>query len=308
MTQPDPSDRWDPRPTNQQFYSADPATYFRTRLRLLALAAGRSADLDALLIDGVEYEGLHYKLEADADRDGDADSKAELAFLTTESQVLLHHAAEALIRLFLAHAKLPACPWIECARLVDFRKFHAKMEMLTKTLDQDARDDFGNVFIGEPEAALNEDKRSGLEASIKLVQVLARRLTADKKIYNAAKHGMTVFPSQAYAAVKSEEGAVVVEGSGASIAHMEFERRDGGIAWYEKTTWVSIQQAMWLTELAVGQIDLLWGVAKARYLNETPAGLRVITVEAIDAAFEQMRPSGAMINFRRFIAFERGNQ
>lgn len=307
MTVPEPTDAWDPRPLNEQFYSADPATYFRTRLRLLALAAGRSDDLDSLLIDGVEYEGLQYRLDPDEDvaEDPEAEKKARLAYLTTESQVLLHHAAEALIRLFLGHAELPICPWFECARLINFREFRDEASRLSKNLDQKTRDQISNVFIGEPEADLDHDeKRAGLEGTIRLIQILANRLIQDKGIYNSAKHGMTVFPSEAYAIVKDNEGTPIVEGSGPSIAYLEFEKRNGGIAWYEKTTWVSIQQAMHLTELATNQIHLLWGVARARYLNESPSGLRVVTPDAVKAALEEMRPQGAMINFRRFIAFE----
>ena len=47
----------------------------------------------------------------------EAESEALLnAYVTTESEVLLHHAAEALLRLFLAHRGWPVCPRLEGCR------------------------------------------------------------------------------------------------------------------------------------------------------------------------------------------------
>jgi hypothetical protein len=269
---------------------------------MLVLAAGRSSELDALLSEAIEFEDLKYGPDP-ATNLPEEDARNHLAYLTTESQVLLHHTAEALVRLFLGHAELPLCPWFECARLTKFWEFRDKAAKLAAADDKDTRDAISNVFLGEPEADLDEDKRDGLEATIRLLRALIGRLASDKGIYNSAKHGMTIFPSQAHVLVRSQEGDVVLNASGPSIAYLEFEKRDGGIAWHEKTTWLSIRQALYLTELTISQMDLLWGIAKARYLNESQDGLRIVTQEAVKDALRPA-PSHGLTNLRRFIAFE----
>src|SRR5690242_12770909 len=84
---------------NSEFYSADPAAYFRTRTRLLFLAAGANRQLDELLTAGVFYEGLILKLGSEDPEDPD-DERQLQNFLITESEVLLHHASEVLLRLY----------------------------------------------------------------------------------------------------------------------------------------------------------------------------------------------------------------
>jgi hypothetical protein len=91
---------------NKRFYTADPADYFRTRLSTLMLVAGRPGDLLGLLKEGVEYG----RIRSQADTNAEVDAAGIDRYVTVESQVLLHHVAEALIRLFLAQISvvLPA--------------------------------------------------------------------------------------------------------------------------------------------------------------------------------------------------------
>ena len=66
------------------------------------------------------------------DRSTEARDDLHVAFLVTESQAVLHHVSEALIRLFLAHADGGDCPWMEVAALRNFSKFKQEVAVLAR--------------------------------------------------------------------------------------------------------------------------------------------------------------------------------
>src|SRR5690348_10436328 len=100
---------------NAEFYRASPHTYFRDRLQMLALRAVNPTVIDEAVGDeGITWGRLH--LVADGHPNASPETAAEREdahsrFLVAESQVLLHHTAEALLRMYLAHETYPACPW-----------------------------------------------------------------------------------------------------------------------------------------------------------------------------------------------------
>ncbi|WP_326959280.1 hypothetical protein [Amycolatopsis sp. NBC_01286] len=93
---------------NREFYSAEPCRYFTYRLNLLMLAAGKPEALDQLMANGVTYGDLIAEVELSEPKDEDQRHHQE--FLTAEAEVLLHHASEAPLRLYFAHAETPPCP------------------------------------------------------------------------------------------------------------------------------------------------------------------------------------------------------
>lgn len=282
MADDDESLRQTWRDLNTQFYAGNPASYFRSRWHLLMLAAGRPADLERLLADGVEYDELTARIELDEAEDPEGE-RLHLAFLVTESQVLLHHTSEALLRLFLGHAGRPPCPWVECATLLDFRVFRREVADLTNRRWPPARRaDVSRVFLGcEPR---DEDAawEGAVNASERLLRLLAARLNDDANLYNSAKHGMTVIGGTAAVAVGLEGGEATFGTDGPSIAFLENVWKDKQRVWRETTRWFSIRQALWLTSLAITQIDALWNVAKAVYTGADVKGVELVTNEGID--------------------------
>lgn len=65
------------------------------------------------------------------EEDDDADEEDLSRYAVAESSVLLHHAAETLFRLYLAHRELPPCPWLEVSRLRNFAAFKKQAEALS---------------------------------------------------------------------------------------------------------------------------------------------------------------------------------
>lgn len=264
---------------NEQFYTSQPAAYFRKRLQLLILAAGAADEITELLAQGVRYEKLIAQLDP---TDGQREHQA---FLSTEAEVLLHHASEALLRLYFAHTGLPPCPWLECARLRNFFIFKERVAKLRSTrLTPDERDDLARVFLGIVPDSSNAEATKAVNTIERLLRTIAGRLLDDGNFYNSAKHGLAIIAANVSLAVGDETGAPVVGSQGPSVAYLEVrEKPDEPKRWHVTTRWVSARQAMWLTCLVISEMASLWSVAKCRYIDVEISGVEVITDEALDA-------------------------
>ena len=84
----------------------------------------------------------------------DDESKVQLErFQVLESTVLAHHAFEALVRLYLAHAADTTCPWIEVAAETSFGAFKSRVndEIIGLPADALAERMVPLVFLGSLE-------------------------------------------------------------------------------------------------------------------------------------------------------------
>lgn len=293
---------------NELFYSQQPTSYFRDRLTLLGLRAARSDELADVIGDGFVWGKLHIGGGDDEDLNEDEEETRLTRFVITESQVLLHHTSETLIRMFLAHAGRPQCPWLEMAALMDFKTFRAQVsELAASSWPRALRDDVANVFLGgtstaEPAPWWDET----VDACVQLLQMLARRLNADSNLYNGAKHGMTLIPGEGSLGVFDEAGTPVTGSNGTQLVYLERERVDRGeFKWHQTTRWLNPQQAIWMTTLAISQIEALWTVARWHYLDQPYEGLNLVTAEALDAAVNGFPKPGSITQFRQVIGVER---
>jgi hypothetical protein len=103
---------------NAMFYGSEPHEYFSHRLELLILAAGRPEVIEEAIRSGISYEGLHVGGEDDGESeptDEEADTRSHREFVIAETLTLLYHVSETLLRFYLAHERMPECPWIEIA-------------------------------------------------------------------------------------------------------------------------------------------------------------------------------------------------
>lgn len=276
---------------NERFYSADPSRYFRSRLNLLMLAVGRRDELDQLLAQGVTVGGLMAKIEPG--EGAPEREQQELAFVTTEAAVLLHHASEALLRLFFAHGKGVLCPWLETARLLSFVVFKGRVAELLRGPVQ--RDQIGHIFLGGVPDEPTEAWQKGAKAVGELLHIVARRLLDEGNLYNATKHGLAVIAGPASLSVTNDASGQGFGVSGQSITYLEkMPPREGHPPkWHETTRWVSAEQDMWLTQLVLSQMQSLWVVAKRRYLGVAFEGVQVITQEALEV-YRKLATGGAV--------------
>lgn len=295
---------------NQEFYATKPSTYFRDRLTLLAVRAARTDALGALMEEGIQWGQI--KIVHDRSACGPDDAATEEAdrqrFVATESQMLLHHASEALLRMFLAHECQPECPWIEMASLLNHREFRAEVTELAKRVwPQERIDAIGHVFIGVVPDDPSHDWTEHRDAAVRLIRVLANRLNNDSNLYNSAKHGLTSLAGSGSLTFVSDSGEPFLGVDGVNVAFLEREgTRKAGHTWYHRTQWMNPEQAAWLTRLAITQMEALWTVAKWRYLNEAPPDGRIqlVTNEALDTARSGFQRSGSVTSWRRAVAQE----
>lgn len=306
---------------NREFYATKPSTYFRDRLTLLAFRAVKSDELAGVLGDGLAWGSLRIVPDnAEATEEEQSKLVAEQErFVVTESQILVHHAAEALLRMFLAHEGNPECPWLRMSALMNVAEFRKEAKELAKSAWPREREAAaGWVFLGgvpsDPSAEWIEHR----DASVRLLRILAQRVNGDKNLYNSAKHGLTALggvgslhfipaepgaPTPDFTAgLITREALLGVEGVNVTYLEREGSQKTG-FTWFHKTQWINPEKAAWLTHLAVIQMEALWAVAKWHYLDEPPQGVQVVASEALDALKDFPR-GGAVQSFRRSVATE----
>lgn len=271
---------------NKQFYHATPHDYFAQRLQSLLLLAGRGDDIDHLVREGLTFGRLTVAPQPDQPSVEDEQQKQREArerFIIIESEVLLHHASESLLRLFLAHEpkilpdgtlKLPECPWLEIARLRDFREFKTRVSARFVEPGDELirRMQVSTVFYGVARKALHpvppqEEWDAGLLNIGRFLSHYARHLLGSANLYNAAKHGLAVMPGDA--TVQLDDGALL-KADGPSILYLETEAdSEGRVRWNQTTAWIDLDRTITFVHLACQFIEAIWGVARVRYTGLT---------------------------------------
>lgn len=289
---------------NQEFYSGDPAGYFRIRLNMLLLAAGCPDDVQTILERGVRYGGM---VTMPLARSSEERDDLLLSYLVTESQALLHHVSEALLRLFLAHASPTRSPWIEVASLRDFKKFKQQAEVIASPHWPAAlQDALPVVFLGGTPTEPTVSGDDPIDSITRLLRHLAAGLLEDSNLYNSVKHGMAAIASQdAYIRVATSEGEAIMASHGPSVAFLESSVADDERTWKVTRRGVSIRRAMWLSQLALMEIDALWALGRARYCGAELAGVQVVTREAVnDGISGAFADRGGISTWSRTVAIE----
>jgi hypothetical protein len=101
---------------NRAFYGSDPANFCQRRLiNLIAIASSSDAEAHQITFGKL-------KLTRPSIDDSPADERTRKAYVAIETEMLLHHAAETLLRMFFAHRDRGPVPWIELSRLRGARR------------------------------------------------------------------------------------------------------------------------------------------------------------------------------------------
>jgi hypothetical protein len=272
---------------NEAFYATKPWEYFNYRNHLLMLAAGAADRLVEIAEDGVTYKGLTYKENpgGDDDEDGDQAEMAKENFVIADSEALLHHASETLLRLYLAHEGPKPCPWLELARVRTPGQLKEMLEdrFLKDLTATERRARVASVFFGGTDRSRlsptppEDEWKKGLDNIEAFLTYFAQHfLRAD--IYNALKHGLAVRPGDA--ATRVDDGALL-KAEGPAIEYLSRRRdADGHPRWHRSTSWTRPDHSMALVFLASRLMESIWGIARFRYLSDQPDGLSLWTTPA----------------------------
>jgi len=290
---------------NHSFYTSHsgPHDYINGRLRALFLAVSPSEHVAQAEASGLQIGevGTLPKEATRIDDGGESRLRARQDYLLVESTVLLHHAAEALVRLFLAHRGEPPCPRLEAARLYRPAAFYKEADRFRDALpSNEARADLLSVFTGQganmPEGSKgwSEDvQTSQIDGLTSLMGTAIDVLDRDGNLYNAAKHGITVAPSELLLALVDEPGSDTVGGldisaEGPILTFLEVDREKR--RWAETSTWIFPEANIHLTYLIARQIRALMHVGRVRYVEGGPLAMIPISKEDVEEAARRGKP------------------
>ncbi len=209
---PDPDHNLAVEQLNGEFYGAKPYDYFEQRLISLLLMVADSEHVASALRDGV---GIGTFAVKNAERRPENEATA---YAATEAIVLLHHATEALFRLYFAHVGAPPCPWLEVSRVTFGGEFKKKLDSLLSSLDTpETRSDVAKVFRGADTYGAVRSAFSGTEEQwaeqingiVELLRLVGSRLINEGPLYNAAKHGFTVVAGERGIKLNAGPGVII---------------------------------------------------------------------------------------------------
>lgn len=207
-----------------------------------------------------------------ANSPGDTDPEERERFAIAESQVLLHHAAETLLRLYLGHEGLPPCPWLEIVRVRTPGQFKSLLnKRFEGNLDiEERRRRVAAAFHGSASReSFNpvppEEKWNAANDNVEaFLGHFARLVVEDSGLYNSAKHGLTILVGERSMSLGDGK---VVSAAGKAVSYLDMRREGPGAPrWAMATSWAEVDRSLGFVQMATLLIDTLWSVARARYV------------------------------------------
>lgn len=113
-----------------------------------------------MLEEGVEVGVFNLNVSggSEADSLNEYQRNDQHAFVTLETEVLLHHVSETLLRLYLAHEHAPPCPWISTSRERRPRRVKNKVSgLLDRLQTSEGEDKLARVLIGSDDRTFFDD-------------------------------------------------------------------------------------------------------------------------------------------------------
>lgn len=260
-----------------EYYERSPADHFRARASMISAFADGAAAAEA---GAFTSEVLARLPEWGADPGEGEGSDAVRLAVTVEAFMLTQHAAESLLRQFLAQLDArPSAPvWFVMS--VRDRSFRGRVERLRdKVTDEDLRTLVGWAVVGEPDRAAEEVGAETVAARVEhavgwLRQAADLHLTAGNG-YNAAKHGLSALPSYRHMAfVRSDRETGAPTGrpielfAGAALLSLESEGTGAERRWFQVARLVDSPGLVAITLVLADLMDSLWQVGRARRLRQ----------------------------------------
>jgi hypothetical protein len=207
--------------------------------------------------------------------------------------MIVHHASEALLRLFFAHVDHPECPWLGMA---DERGPNQFKDRLGDAMEAGFnRGDIATVFLGgkSPIDSAVDLTAGDFDSSIggidRLLWDCALRVTNDSFLYNGGKHGLTsVEVADEGARFEWKQGdkeLTLHMGSVHAYLHKLRTPTSKGNQrkWFFSMMDSNPQRDLAVARYAASAIGSLWAVARRKYLG-APGSILCFTKESIELA------------------------
>jgi hypothetical protein len=263
------------QPLNEEFYAGDPADYFFRRLQGLLILKGKPDALRALMLEGVDAGGVHLQLVtgegpgAESEKD---DAERRDRFITADAWLLLHHACETLLRLYIAHAQDASCPALEVARerLPSAFKEKVRARFILSQRSPEHYAENGRVFYGSPAAEgladTDVEGRQALLANIEDLLRLFASIFLDAEAYNAIKHSMAIRTGNSRLDVKVADMDLGTT-EGPHIEYVGLRETPERFVWAHKQLWLDLDLVVAQVYVAHRMILALWLMARRRCLG-----------------------------------------
>jgi hypothetical protein len=277
---------------NEQFYNANPQSYLERRWTNLLFTLGKGDELAEMAREGLKFDGVEVTWSGEPDEIEKEKSERQ-RFITAESEILLHHASETLLRLYLAHVTRGPCPWLELARNKDFQAFKKKVARLRRrVVAGDEAKDISWVFYGtdDRERFSTPPPVKQWEAGTENIGRFLDHYAAvflDPSPYNAAKHGLALVAGEA--SFQIDDGDLISM-SGPSLEYLaiKHDAETKRPQWVQETKWIDTKRAIAFIYIAQSLVEVLWDVARARYTRKRIEGVRFFN----DPKFEDVMKVG----------------
>ena len=220
---------------NKKFYENFMDDYYLIKLDNLLNIITRTSEYQRS-IERVEIELGKLKCHLGGDNNEDLQKYAKLELATT-----YFHCLETFIRLFVAHATLSPCPWIEISRLTisDYRKAlyglsKGKFNGFNNKLD----DDSTVLFVLTGYDALPEGiEKKDLEGLKRWIEWAANELLNNYE-YNSFKHGLAVYTNiNGFKFMDKEK--IKLQKHGECIEFISKNEKMDRYVWVRKTVFIS---------------------------------------------------------------------
>jgi hypothetical protein len=291
---------------NAVFYTANPSEFIKMRVNMLTLMGCPEVMLGPAFavqrrVGSMTYGGSQVPSEGERQR-----------YLRTEAVSIVHHASEALLRLFFAHVEHPECPWLGMSSSLSPRDFKEQVtDALKVGLD---REKIAEVFLGgvDPASAGVDMPDEGFTTTVDAIEMLledcGRRFLNDAFLYNAVKHGLTAIDlddEEAKMEWSNDEGERIRLHKGP--LHVYLHRKLDPKAKPDQGEWFlglddpRPDRDLMVTSLITFAVDSLWAVAQRRYMGK-PGSVWSIAIGSIELAL--FGPIETAANLIRRIAHE----
>lgn len=272
---------------NATFYSSGgPHEYVRARLQAIIFTLTDSEEADKILERGLSVGPLQGQASMRLSEE------ARTRYAQMESNVLLHHAGESLLRLWLAHNDSSPCPWLTVASLTSARDFKIEAAKYANAdTSHMTADDIASVFLGgrTPEEAGLTISQESWEDSVdgfrELLRVVADQITGQANLYNAAKHGLVGVPAD-HGDMNLGHDLRIAGGIGITYLQKKPDdpsNHNGPRSWWATTSFPSLATDLFLIELIVRAIHSLWNVARRKFAG-FPGALVLVSQDEVLAA------------------------
>ena len=246
--------------------------------------------------NGVSFGAVH--LQPPVERISEREFRNDVDFFVApELQILLHHIAEVLLRVYLAHEGRPQSPWVELSATRAPGKFKRDVQRrVGPELDSSV---VAEIVYGTPDRAeiakmpIHGSVDDVLHSVVRLLREAAGCFLVGGGLYNAAKHGLVIAPGRFELKVEFEGDPVPdldlgLDIAGPTIDYLEFNgREDGSEKWRHTTEWLDIEKDLTLAYLWTMLIRSIWSVGRARYLGHPTFGVFAVSPEHLDGVLDR---------------------